>query len=536
MLRPIFSNTHSKPYPWGLLTAVSVVATSAVDAAPLPGGTLDPLTIEKYVIPLVIPPEMPRSPNASSYNRGAKAHYNIAVRQFKQQILPGGIWKTLNPAIGNPLPATPVWSYGRADDPIPSGDSALGIPAGIAPVPAVSSSFNYPAFTIEATADKQTTVRWINELVTIGADGYPCNSRLSTAGCTANHLPHVVAGSVDRSLHWANPEQLTCSDGTVRTDCRPDPSSLVNPELGQPYDGPVPMVTHVHGAHVNPNSDGYPEAWWLPDAADTPSTYALQGKEFGQAGANHYPGSARFSYRNDQAPTTIWYHDHTLGMTHNNVYAGPAGFWLIRGLHKESHGVTVPDTPTDSATGGPAVLPGQAEVIPGFTGRPTDPTNGGCDPNFNALCRAAIREIPVVIQDRAFNADGTLFYAQDRDFFNFIRPNATIPYIPSDPATCGPAMTCSDIPPIWNPEFFGNSIVVNGTTWPDFQVTPQRYRFRLLNGSDARFLNLSLWIVPDKKGAVAPQCLHPEQQAVGQPGQVRRDAFLSDRRRSGLPA
>ena len=139
-------------------------------------------------------------------------------------------------------------------------------------------------------------------------------------------------------------------------------------------------------------------------------------------------------------------------------------------------------------------------------GRPTDPTAGGCDPNFDALCRAAIREIPIAIQDRSFNIDGTLFYPTSRNFFNLVRPNAVIPYVPSNPATCAATNTCSDIAPIWNPEYFGNTVVVNGTTWPKLDVAPQRYRLRLLNGSDARFLNLGLHIVPPtcKKGVCVP--------------------------------
>lgn len=470
-----------------LLLAMLSLGVSTSLAAPLPGGTLNPTTIPKYVIPLVIPPEMPRSAG-SAYDQGPTANYNIAERQFQQQILPGGIWNAVN-GRADAFPPTKVWSYGRAEDRIPPSVTIGGVTTvpGTAPVPAVQSSFNYPAFTVEATAGVANTVRWVNELVAVGTDGYPCDSPLSTTGCAATFLPHVVTGSVDQSLHWANPGMLTCADGSVRTDCRPDPSSLVNPALGLPYTGPVPMITHVHGAHVNPDSDGYPEAWWLPNATNIPAGFAKRGAQFSQADAtNSLPGSAFFSYRNDQAATTIWYHDHTLGMTHNNVYAGPAGFWLIRGTYTDPvTNLKVPDSPTAG------VLPGS-----GAGGRPGDPTAGGCDPNFNTTCRAAIREIPIVIQDRSFNLDGTLFYPQTRNFFNAIRPKAQVPYIPSDPTNCAATKTCSDIAPIWNPEFFGNTIVVNGNTWPDLQVAPQRYRLRLLNGADARFLNLSLWIVP----------------------------------------
>lgn len=85
-----------------------------------------------------------------------------------------------------------------------------------------------------------------------------------------------------------------------------------------PYTGPVPIVTHVHGAHVDPHSDGYPEAWWLPAAKnlDFPVSYARSGRLFDDAtGMNRgNKGYADFSYRNDQAATTLWYHDHSLGM------------------------------------------------------------------------------------------------------------------------------------------------------------------------------------------------------------------------------
>jgi len=458
---------------WAVSTVAFALASPGALAAPLAGGTLVPTSIPKYVVPLVIPPAMPKSPAGSAYNRGVVTRYNIAQRQFRQQILPGGVWNTVN-GRADAFPATPIWSYGRADDPIP--------PGGIAPAPAASSSFNYPAFTIESTSGTPVNVRWINELVAINpATGrpYPPDHPQRT------FLPHVVAGSVDRSLHWANPERLPCMDGSVRTDCRPDPS---NPLLALPYSGPVPMIPHVHGAHVGPASDGYPEAWWLPDADNIPADYARTGLQFDQAlVANTLPGSAAFRYPNDQPATTIWYHDHSLGMTRNNVYAGPAGFWLIRGGANDAS---------------PGVLPGS-----GAGGRPTDPTAGGCDPNFDAVCRAAIREIPIAIQDRSFNADGTLFYPQTRDFFNLVRPNAVIPYVPSDPATCAATRSCSDVAPIWNPEFFGNTMVVNGTTWPKLEVAPQRYRLRLLNGSNARFINLALYTVPPsctRKGVCTP--------------------------------
>jgi bilirubin oxidase len=86
-------------------------------------------------------------------------------------------------------------------------------------------------------------------------------------------------------------------------------------------------------------------------------------------------------------------------------------------------------------------------------------------------------EIPIVIQDRSFNDDGALFYADSRSFFDGFGG----PYIPT-----------SDISPIWNPEFFANTMVVNGKTWPYLEVEPRKYRFRLLNGCNSRFLILKI--------------------------------------------
>ena len=95
--------------------------------AQLPGGSLDPTTIPKYVTPLVIPPAMPAAAVTPAYDS-----YRIAVRQFQQQILPPG------------FPQTTVWSYG-----------SQGMPG----------AFNYPAFTIEAKYNRETRVRWANELL-----------------------------------------------------------------------------------------------------------------------------------------------------------------------------------------------------------------------------------------------------------------------------------------------------------------------------------------------------------------------------------
>jgi len=295
-----------------------------------------------------------------------------------------------------------------------------------------------------------------------------------------NPLPHLLGPVVDQTLHWANPGPTPCMDQSKTKDCATnDPT---------PYTGPVPIVTHVHGAHVQPHSDGYPEAWWLPAGVD-PLQYDSSGTLFDDATGGN-PGDlgyADYSYDQTQPATTLWYHDHTLGMTRLNVYAGPAGFWLIRG--------GLYDTVTDGVTGLPGVLPGLAPEA----GQTVLQLNVPADP-----IRQGIREIPIVIQDRSFNADGSLFYPDNRAFFEGLNVAGTdgTPAGQFPPGTGElqiPFVPGSDIAPTWNPEAFFNVMVVNGVSWPKLEVAPALYRLRLLNGCNSRFLNLSLKIV-NKQG------------------------------------
>jgi FtsP/CotA-like multicopper oxidase with cupredoxin domain len=370
--------------------------------AQLPGGSLDPTTIPKYVTPLVIPPAMPRQ---AALQHNSIDYYVIAVRQFQQQILP------LTDLDGHKLPATTVWSYGSVAD---------------------DGSFHYPAFTVEARVDRPVRVKWINELV----------------DARGHFLPHLLP--VDPTLHWANPP-----GGPTGRDSHPTFDATPGP-----YAGPVPIVTHLHGGHTREDSDGYAEAWYLPAAKNIPGGFARVGtwyrpfraKAQARTGQAWTPGSAVFQYENDQAAATFWYHDHTLGMTRLNVYAGPAGFYLLRGGERD--------------------LP--AGVLPGPAPQRSD------EPGTKYY------EIPIVVQDRSFSADGSLFYPDSRAFFDDFEG----PYIGTE--TSPGSGIQSDISPIWNPEFFGNTMVVNGRTWPVLKVEPRRYRFRFLNGCNSRFLILKI--------------------------------------------
>jgi spore coat protein A len=162
----------------------------------------------------------------------------------------------------------------------------------------------------------------------------------------------------------------------------------------------VRTVTHVHGAQVLPDSDGYPDAWVTSDG---------RAGSVRPADPCHYP--------NEQKATTLWYHDHALGITRLNVYAGLAGFYLIRDPEEDSFNL------------------------------PSGPY-----------------EIPLMIQDRSFNTDGSLLYPT--------APQGTHP--------------------VWMQEFFGNTICVNGKATPFLEVEPRKYRFRMVNGSNSRFYHFTL--------------------------------------------
>ncbi|AUX24941.1 bilirubin oxidase [Sorangium cellulosum] len=398
--------------------------------------TLDPGCIPKYTEPLLIPPVMPRA-------RGRLIHddfidyYEIAVRQIRQQILPAD------------FPRTTVWAYGSAQHP---------------------GTFSYPGFTIDATWRKPVRVRWINDL---------------TDRRTGKFLPHLF--TVDPTLHWANPpggEEGRDDAPKFRGPCPPDP-----------YNGPVPIVTHLHGAApVEQESDGFPEAWFLPNARNIPDGFATTGtfydyfQKTSRLGPLWRPGSAVFQYMNRQRPTTLWYHDHCLGITRLNVYAGLAGFYLI--------------------SGGPHDLP--RGVLPGPRPGPLDRPG------------AEVFDIPLVIQDRSFNNDGSLFYPDSRGLPAALAREV---YTPNGP-----------IAPYWVPEFFGNTMVVNGKTWPYLDVQKRRYRFRILNGSNTRLLvlrlsnELPIWVIGSDEGFL-PRPVQVNELFVG-PAE-RWDVIIDF---SGVPA
>lgn len=182
--------------------------------------------------------------------------------------------------------------------------------------------------------------------------------------------------------------------------------------VGALADPEVRIVTHLHGGHTPAAFDGWPHSWFAPG------------------------GSALYEYPNKQDSATLWFHDHAVGITRLNVYAGLAGFYLIR----------------DS-----------------FEGRLKLPSGA--------------YEIPLVIQDRQFDTNGQLMY-----------------------------------PFPWAPEFFGDTILVNGKVWPSLEIEPRKYRFRFLNGSQARFYNLKLVECDQDGNILDPVVAGPVFNQIGAEG------------------
>ena len=254
--------------------------------------------------------------------------------------------------------------------------------------------FTWPGRTFEITSSRAggpatTEVIWSNSL----------------NGVTQHLLP------VDTSLHWC----YSLPGYTKKSIAK----------------NGVPIITHLHGGHTDFQFDGNPEFFYNPD-----------GKVVGPQW-NNVPGgfTTKFRYDNDVPAGNLWYHDHALGITRLNVYAGMAGFYFVRDQYD--------------------------------TGLPDNPLHLPAWPYEKAYA----------IQDRMFLDTGALFYPAfpgDPFYKGFITDEGAI--LP-------PALFPSGGPTALA-EFFGDHMVVNGKIWPKEDVERRHYRLHVLNGTDSRFMVL----------------------------------------------
>jgi spore coat protein A, manganese oxidase len=172
-----------------------------------------------------------------------------------------------------PYPETPVFAFGGdAYDPVTG--ASLG------------TVYSVPGPTFQTIRGVPVEITWINGIT----------------------VPEMLP--VDPTLHWANPNNISSA-------------VIANTAFPPGYPGAqasVPLVVHLHGAEVQSSSDGNPEAWYTADGKHGPAYNTTRTTT---------NNSAVYSYPNQQQATTLWYHDHSLGLTRINVLSGLAGLYLI---------------------------------------------------------------------------------------------------------------------------------------------------------------------------------------------------------------
>ena len=369
--------------------AVAAALTGAAQAAqspqvPLPGSAIPQFVSQLPTLAVWPGPGTPNKSIQTVVDNGSQLTFNMC--EFDANMLPVGTPVNM-PVAGLP-PTTKVWGYIDGTCPT-AADTYIG------PV-------------VVATRDQPTEINYVNDL------GYTD---------TSDVLAYTY--STDLTLHWADPLGTNPAGGDPL-----DPESNACNHMGgvpaygspcaQNYNGPIPAVPHLHGAEDPPVVDGGPDAWFTSDGSvHGHAYYTMPG---GGAASN----AAIYRYPNSQEAAPIWFHDHTLGATRLNVYAGLAGAYFIQ----------------DKGNPPPATLQALTEVI------------------------------PLVLQDRMFDTNGQLLFPADSLGGVLWTPNPDHPY--------------------WVPEFVGDTIAVNGKVWPFVNLEAKRYRFLLLNGSNARTYQLFL--------------------------------------------
>jgi FtsP/CotA-like multicopper oxidase with cupredoxin domain len=298
---------------------------------------------------------------------------------------------------------------------------------------------------------------------------------------------------------------------------------------GKTYYSENRASVHLHGGDSPWISDGTPYQWFAPageaDAGNPLTVAAELAKNGGTLPMDHFlkgasaqnvpdmpdagPGSLTFFYPNNQTARALWYHDHTIGLTRVNVAAGMAAPYLITDATEDA-------LVQGGSINGVAVAPG---TLPATM-------------------------IPLVIQDKTFvpadialqdaNWD-TQAWGREGDFWfphvyesagttNLVNNGhtAAAAYIDSVLAGANPTARwdfgpelglVGNFPPLMTgqyvnpatgqfaasttPEAFMDTPLVNSTVYPTLDVQPKAYRFRLLNATNDRYLNLSLFEAVD---------------------------------------
>jgi spore coat protein A, manganese oxidase len=245
------------------------------------------------------------------------------------------------------------------------------------------------------------------------------------------------------------------------------------------------IVTHLHGGLTPWFSDGTPFQWYDPHGLTGPSFMNVPGTNPSVGTATHY-------YPMEQSARLVWYHDHAMGITRTNAYSGIASAFII-----------TDEFETNLVSSG---------LLPDLVG------------------------VPLVIQDKSFVATniyqqdptwqwggpGSLWYPHVYEpiYVGGTGPNPNCAVNPKGRWDYGPCEGATlpsqsdyylPTPASCVPEAFFDTPLINGGIYPVATVTPNRVRFRLLNGSQARFYHLNLY----------PEDLsNPGEAKVGSPGPI----------------
>ncbi len=390
-----------------LAPALLALALPAVGLAfPDPQTPIAGTSIPQFVDPLPLPSVQPGGTVATvvANNTSFAAPLEITMCEFKTKVLPS----TWVPPVGSTY-AGYTWTWGYV--------------LGTTCPTAVQDTYIGPVLVnIRGTP---TTIRYTNALPTVDM---------------TNVLAYKY--STDQTLHWAdplnaetnmchmmsgNPPQFGVGIPPFGSDCSlnfgESPRGTFNP-VG------IPAVPHLHGGEVPPVLDGGPDAWF---SSFNSNGTVERGHDYYTAPSTLVATAANqavYRYPNTQGAAPLWFHDHTLGATRLNVYAGIAGGYYLLDPAQESHFSTIKMRPV-------------TEVV------------------------------PIVLQDRMFDTNGQLFF-----------PNSAPGGINGPPT--------NPQHPYWIPEFVGDTIVINGKVWPFLNVEPRRYRFLFLEGSNARAYEMFL--------------------------------------------
>jgi len=316
-----------------------------------------------------------------------------------------------------------------------------------------------------------------------------------------------------------------------------DPTLVDAAEMAVATGGRTDIIAiHLHGGLVFWTSDGGPFAWFSnPDHPDG----FVHGPSFLNSATNPPTGGAIYDYPNGQSARTIWYHDHAYSLTRTNVFAGLASAYLITDDDEQgliASGVLPGTMPEPVTLGGASYPLGIPLIIQDKTF--WDPTKG--DANY---------PMAVPPQQGAPIQAGDLWYPHvyeggaDPDGLPSMTLSAPTPGITArwGALPVPPAMDVvqEQFPPISTvPEYFSDTILVNGAPYPRVTVPPRKLRFRFLNGSNARFYNLQLYVAidgqPDGIRLVNTGDLDPNDNPVMAPANRPGPAFIQIANEAGF--